>query len=103
MSHPPQNEKEGKKHKSEYTKSDPLLPVINPKIGAKYHLSWAKKHGMVWVLTAIDGDIAIMRTPKTKRVLRTKLSDLRHMRRTQLKIENGLTFSQKGLDNLTAK
>lgn len=83
-----------KTSKRDYSKSDPLLPVINPKIGARYHLSWARSHGMIWVLTAIDGETAIMRTPKTKKILKTKVADLRHTRRTQLKIENGLTDSQ---------
>lgn len=80
-------------HRNHYTKSDPLMPVINPKIGAKYHLSWAKSHGMIWVLMAIEGDVAVMRTPKTKKVLRTKLTDLRHTRATQFKIENNLTIT----------
>jgi hypothetical protein len=53
--------------------------VENPTIDTKYHLVWAHKRGMVWVLVAIQGGTAVMQTPKTKRILSAKVSDLRHL------------------------
>jgi len=70
-----------------FYKTDELIAVDSPKIGEKYHLSWAKKNGMVWVLTSIIGNDAIMMTPKTKKILRAKVSELRHLRKNQQKIE----------------
>jgi len=71
-----------------YYKTDELIAVDSPKIGEKYHLSWAKKNGMVWKLLSINGDDVTMITPKTGKILRSKLKDLRHLRKNQEKIEN---------------
>lgn len=70
-----------------YRTVDPLLPVEHPVIGAKYHLAWARKHGMVWTLVRIEGDSAVLQTPVTKKWLRAKLVDLRHTRNEQTRIE----------------
>lgn len=59
--------------------------VQNPVINEVYHLSWAKNRGMVWVLTYIKEPYAYMRTPKTWKSLRTKLSDLREVNRNVIK------------------
>ncbi len=72
-----------------YTSADPLIPVEKPNIGTKYHLSWARKTGMVWILKGIEGDKAILQTPKTKKRLEAKLVDLRHIRANQERIEKG--------------
>lgn len=53
--------------------------VIYPKIGNKYHLSWANKRGMVWILNYINGDTVRMITPKTKKILETKTVYLREI------------------------
>tara|TARA_R110000822_G_scaffold227017_2_gene359696 strand:- start:1276 stop:1551 length:276 start_codon:yes stop_codon:yes gene_type:complete len=46
-------------------------------IGNKYHLSWASNRGYVWVLKSIQGDVVVLETPKTKKVLLAKIKDLR--------------------------
>lgn len=50
-------------------------------IGRKYHCSWAKNRGMVWVLMGFDKekDEAILMTPRTRKELKTKLSSLRNI------------------------
>lgn len=48
-------------------------------IGRKYHLSWATNRAMVWVLKGYDSTYASLETPKTKKVLLTKLRDLREI------------------------
>ncbi len=68
---------------SKHTNQIPLIPVDKPRIGEKYHLSWAKSHGMVWKLKAIEGDEVILETPRTKKILKSKLSDLREIRRNE--------------------
>jgi len=49
-----------------------------PTVGHKYHLSWANA-GCVWILEHIDIDNihCFLKTPKTKKVIRVKLADLR--------------------------
>ena len=49
--------------------------------GRKYHLAWAKNRGMVWKLVdySREEDSATMVTPRTKKTLKTKLSDLRNI------------------------
>jgi hypothetical protein len=71
-----------------YSSDEPLLSVEKPEIGKRYHLSWAKKTGMVWVLVGIDGRKALLQTPKTKKKLTAWLADLRHTRHEQSKIEH---------------
>jgi len=50
-------------------------------IGRKYHCSWAKARGFVWVLISFDTekDEAVIQTPKTKKKLTTQLSSLRNI------------------------
>jgi hypothetical protein len=60
--------------------------VENPKVGQRYHLSWAKKRGMVWVLKEIDGETCLMETLKTKKQLTTHISTLRLTNKSILKI-----------------
>ncbi len=75
--------------KVRYPKGKPLLPVLTPVIGHLYHLSWAASNGMQWILIGIEGDTAVMQTPVTKKVLRTKLKDLMHIRSRQARISQG--------------
>lgn len=53
-------------------------------IGRPYHLSWAKNRGMCWILKAFDQerDEAHMKTPRTGKSLKTKLSSLRDVNKT---------------------
>lgn len=48
-------------------------------IGRKYHCSWAKSRGMVWILKdySIMYDRATLVTPRTMKVIHTQLSALR--------------------------
>ena len=52
-------------------------------IGRRYHCSWAKKRGFVWVLVSYDihKDVAHLVTPKTRKKLTTQLSSLRDVNR----------------------
>ncbi len=70
-----------------YKKTEALLPVEKPNVGGLYHVSWAK-HGCVWRLLKIDETtgIATMITPKTRKEITVKVSDLRHTRSAQTKI-----------------
>lgn len=81
----------------ENSKLIPALPEDRiPKklvVGEKYHISWASDHKMVWVLKSWNSVYAFMETPKTKKSLSTKISDLReinkNVRKNQLKrLEN---------------
>ena len=60
--------------------------VTQPQVSVKYHLSWASNRGMVWVLKRIEGNIAILETPKTKRKLSAKINDLRHINKNIIAI-----------------
>lgn len=72
-----------------YRRTDPLVPVDKPVIGQRYHLSWARKHGMVWVLVAIDErGRCTLRTPKTHKTLYAMARDLRHTRKQQTKLQH---------------
>jgi hypothetical protein len=51
--------------------------VKEPIIGLNYHISWARKRGMLWKLVKIVGDTAHLKTPKTKRPITCKVSELR--------------------------
>lgn len=70
-----------------YSKSQPLIPVDTPKVGAMYHVSWAA-HGCVWRCLNINEHncTAEMITPKSKKRITVRLSDLRHTRKAQTKI-----------------
>jgi len=70
-----------------------LLEVSDPKVGGRYHLSWAS-HGCIWILREIKGEWVKLETPKTKKEKWAKRSDLRHTRSSQSKIE----FKQKKND-----
>ena len=71
-----------------------LFKVDNPHAGGTYHVSWAKK-GCVWNCSAVneDGTVDLV-TPKTRKRLRVKISELRHTRNTQDKI-NKLEMANK--------
>lgn len=75
--------------KIRYNKNTPLLNVKIPVIGSLYHLSWARKRGMVWRLVSIDGEYAVLKTPVTNKEIRSKLDTLRHTRTNQTKINLG--------------
>lgn len=53
--------------------------VQTPKIGSTYHISWASKKGMCWKLISFDNTTAYLRTPKTHRPIKCKLSELREI------------------------
>ena len=46
-------------------------------IGRKYHCSWAKSRGMVWILISIENNIATLETPRTHKRITTDISYLR--------------------------
>jgi hypothetical protein len=54
-------------------------------IGRKYHCTWAKNRGFVWVLMSYDvaTDTAYMQTPKTKKPMKTQLSSLREINKNR--------------------
>jgi hypothetical protein len=56
----------------EYAESIPNEFVI----GRRYHCRWALKKGMCWKLVSIEGDMATLRTPSTRKIIKTKLSEL---------------------------
>jgi hypothetical protein len=85
--------------KTIYYKTDDLIAVDSPKIGEKYHLSWAKSKGMVWKLLSINGEDITMITPKTGKILRAKRKDLRHLRKNQYKIEEQLKREKRNESN----
>lgn len=69
---------------SKFTPTDidgKFIPVDQPVIGKKYHVSWAFK-GAVFVLKRVDGDTAYLDNPKHKRdtLLKCKISELRHIK-----------------------
>lgn len=55
--------------------------VTDPVIDRKYHISWAKSNSMVWVLKGVVGNIAYLKTPKTNKPIRCKISELREINR----------------------
>lgn len=72
-----------------YIVNGDLIPVIEPKQGMKYHVSWGKSNGVVGVCVSVDSEnkTVILRTPKTKKTFKKPVnwSDLRHTRRNQIK------------------
>lgn len=76
-----------------YSKSDPLLPVEDkPILYEKYHVSWANNNGVVGRVKSINeiNKTVIMESPKTNVEWKNpvKWSDLRHLRKTQYKLES---------------
>lgn len=53
-------------------------------LGRPYHCSWAKNRGMVWILVEFNEELNVctLRTPKTKKEIYAKLSDLRDVNKT---------------------
>ena len=70
--------------------------VSEPVIGQKYHLSWAYK-GAIFVLVEIDGSTIYLDNPKyrRKKLLRAKLSDLRHTRNNTIRENLKQTCNEK--------
>ena len=61
-----------------------IYEVTNkPEIGNKYHLSWASK-GCVWKLVEICADniYCYLQTPKSKKIIKAKIVDLRLLKPT---------------------
>jgi hypothetical protein len=56
---------------------DELVQV--PIIGNTYHISWARNKGMCWKLLSFDDNYAYLRTPKTHKPIKCKLSELREI------------------------
>jgi len=75
-----------------YSKSDPLLPVDLPILNTKYHVAWGNSNGVVGKVVAIDfvGKKVTMISPKSGLHWKSpvKWEDLRHLRKTQQKIES---------------
>lgn len=60
-----------------------LVPTKNPKIGNYYHVSWANS-GCVWKLKSFhqDGIHCWLQTPKSRKLIKVKILDLRLLRET---------------------
>lgn len=48
-------------------------------VGDKYHVSWANNNAMVWILKGYDEIYAFLQTPKSKKDLTVKITDLRDL------------------------
>ncbi len=64
------------------------------KVGAPYHLKWANR-GCVWILVAVNGDQAELKTPKTKKTRFSKLSELTHTNHQSMNICMGFDPYQR--------
>jgi len=53
--------------------------VTNPTINRKYHISWASRKGMVWILLGFNDERAYLMTPKTKKSISCRLNELREI------------------------
>jgi hypothetical protein len=54
-------------------------------VGTKYHVTWASKPGMVWVLKGISqNNQAILETPRSKKIIHTHVHNLRHINKNAL-------------------
>jgi len=53
-------------------------------IGNKYHLSWASNKAMVWILKSYNSTHAFLETPRTKKKLSSKITDLRELNKQSL-------------------
>lgn len=71
-----------------FSKSEPLVPVIRPKVGTPYHVNWGRSHGVVGICIAVDetNKTVTLRTPSTGKVFKNAVSwsDLRHTRKNQV-------------------
>jgi ferredoxin-fold anticodon binding domain-containing protein len=63
---------------------DKFEKTTKPTVGHKYHLSWANA-GCVWTLEQVhpDGIHCFLKTPKTKKMIKAKLADLRLLSKEQ--------------------
>jgi hypothetical protein len=78
-----------------FDKDTPLIEVAQPKINEKYHLAWAW-HGCVWKLIELkDNGTCVMQTPTTKKTIVANVSDLRHLRKVQQRLETNDTQKLK--------
>ncbi len=70
-------------------KEGETIPKVKPVIGRLYHCSWAKNTRYVWRLVSFDEtkDVANLITPKTKKPLTTKLTALRDVNKTKIKLK----------------
>lgn len=59
---------------------DDFPKVDNPRPGSCYHISWAWR-GCYWQLDRIEGETAHMLTPRTRKRITCKVSDLRETHR----------------------
>jgi hypothetical protein len=71
--------------KTNFTPTDvkgDFLPVSNPQIGSRYHISWAYS-GAVFVLVKVENDICYLDNPRhhRKKLLTCKVSELRNLRK----------------------
>jgi len=57
-----------------------LQTVESPVIGRMYHISWAKV-GCAWNLLEINGVSCTMITPRTRKKITVKLTDLRNIKK----------------------
>lgn len=75
-----------------YKKSDPLIAVEEPLLHQKYHVSWGNSHGVVGKVINIDyqNKTVKMISPSSKVVWKypVRWSELRHLRKTQQRIEH---------------
>lgn len=77
--------------KVRFKKGAPLLSLIDPpKVGQSYHVAWGRSNGVVGRILSVDeiNKTAIICSPKTRITWKNpvKWSDLRHLRKTQAKI-----------------
>ena len=79
----------------QFKKSDPLLPVDYPHVFAKYHVAWGTSNGVVGKVLSVNEEKKTVKmcSPKTGIEWKNpvKWSDLRHLRKTQLKMMQGKT------------
>lgn len=66
-------------------------------IGSKYHLSWASSKSMVWVLKNYNSTHAFLETPRTKKQLSSKITDLRELNKQALQNANKRIKNNKKL------
>lgn len=57
---------------------------LNSFIGKPVHVGWANK-ACVWILLRIEGDQAILKTPKKKKILEVSVTDLYKTRQHESK------------------
>lgn len=66
--------------------AEPLVRIpreqLNAAVGKHVHLAWAS-HGCVWRLVSVDGEVAHLETPKTRKKRTANVSDLCYTRSNQ--------------------